>query len=62
MLEFKTQLDKLWKNSRYDLSEVYLFNLCIAITGSDDKKKRAEWKSKPLGLNNFPNDYKLDYK
>ena len=24
VLEFKTKLDKLWKNSRYDLLEVYL--------------------------------------
>ena len=23
VFEFKTKLDKLWKNSRYDLSEVY---------------------------------------
>ena len=23
VLEFKTKLDKLWKNSRYDLSEIY---------------------------------------
>ena len=56
VLEFKTKLDELWKNSRYDLSEIYL---CITITGSDEKKNREQrGKTSLWRLNKFPDDYK----
>ena len=50
VLEFKTKLDKLWKNSRYDL-----MLLCNTNTGSDDKKTREQrGKTSLWGLISFP--------
>ena len=52
VLEFKTKLDKLWKDSRYDLSEIYLY---ITITGSDNKKNGKQMgKTSLWGLISFP--------
>ena len=49
LLEFKTKLDKLWKNSRYDIR-----TLLILFMYHNNRKRHQEKESrenKPLGLN-----------